>query len=150
MRAAQPDHDHYDPLGAVSLHKLIQRQIRRYIKGSLPTMEEWSLFLAAVNEAYEQSDADRVLLERALEISSQEQIQTNEHLRLDVAKRKATEMELESSLSVLRATQDGILAVDHEGNILSWYQSFAEMWGIPELLLAAHQHDSGLQLIAAN
>jgi signal transduction histidine kinase len=67
------------------MHKLLQRQLRRFIKGPAPTAEEWSQFLGAVSEAYEASDQDRALLERSLEISSQELTQINENLRQDMA-----------------------------------------------------------------
>ncbi len=45
------------------------------------TPEAWRSLLAAVNEAYLQSDADRGLLERSLELSSDELLQANSEMR---------------------------------------------------------------------
>jgi PAS domain S-box-containing protein len=121
------------------MHKLLQRQIRRYLSGSAPTPEEWTQFVAAVNEAYEQSEADHVQLERSLELSSQEMIEINENLRTDIGKRQVTERELQSSLSILRATleatNNGIVVVDLERHIQHWNHRFADMWKIPHEIL---------------
>src|SRR5690242_16954416 len=121
------------------MHKLLQRQLLRCVAGTLPTEEEWKLFLKAIHEAYEQSDADRKLLERSLELNSQELLEINENLRKDVSRRRAAELELQSSLAILRATleatQDGILVVDLQGKIQNHNSRFAEMWNIPESIL---------------
>lgn len=63
------------------MHKLLQRQLQRHLDqpGALP--KPWDELVAAVNEAYEQADADRLLLERSLELTSQELIQRNAELR---------------------------------------------------------------------
>lgn len=60
----------------------------------------------------------------------------------DITKRKQAEEELRSSVSMLRATleatEEGILAVDDRTfEIMSFNQKFAEMWRIPEPMLAA-------------
>lgn len=65
------------------MHKLLQRQVKSHLGGedldAFP--EAWKRLLASVNEAYEQVDADRLLLERSLELTSQELIQRNKELR---------------------------------------------------------------------
>jgi two-component system, cell cycle sensor histidine kinase and response regulator CckA len=123
------------------MHKLLQRQLKRCIGGPAPSPEEWLAFLAAVNEAYEQSDADRTLLERSLELSSQELTQINESLRSDILQRKTIEENLKSSFSILRATleatQDGIAVTDLKGHILDHNRRFVEIWGIPDAVLAS-------------
>ncbi len=64
------------------MHKLLQRQLKRYVKadGSDHLPEPWNMLVSAVNEAYEQADGDRRLLERSLELMSQELIQRNAEL----------------------------------------------------------------------
>lgn len=63
------------------LHNLLKRQIRRYLnidQDSLP--EDWNTFIHAVNAAYISSDEDRKMLERTLELSSQELLQANSEM----------------------------------------------------------------------
>lgn len=63
-------------------HSLLARQIRRYFgTGGVAPEGDWQGFLDAVNQAYHQSDTDRALLERSMDLSSQELIQANSDLR---------------------------------------------------------------------
>jgi PAS domain S-box-containing protein len=57
------------------MHSLLARQLRRHFGADYQTPPEWAAFLALVDEAYRQSDADRLMLERSLELSSQELIE---------------------------------------------------------------------------
>jgi len=63
------------------MHKLLQRQLKRCLAGDQPAPLEWAAFLQAVNEAYREADADRRLLERSLELTSQELVQRNAELQ---------------------------------------------------------------------
>ncbi len=64
------------------MHKLLQRQMQRHLTretaGQLSA--EWRNLLGAVSEAYEQAEQDRALMERSLEITSQELLQRNQDL----------------------------------------------------------------------
>ncbi|HBH87685.1 MAG TPA: hypothetical protein DDY17_08825, partial [Syntrophaceae bacterium] len=64
-----------------TMHSLLKRQIKRHLgeKDSLP--KEWKTFIDAVDEAYSQMDIDREMLERSLELSSQELLQANSEMR---------------------------------------------------------------------
>lgn len=62
-------------------HSLLNRQIRRHLGNDASIPEPWSGLLRAVDDAYRQSDEDRAMLERALEISSQELLQANSQTR---------------------------------------------------------------------
>jgi len=59
----------------------------------------------------------------------------------DITVRVATELELRDTLSLLTATlestADGILVVDASGRISSHNRQFAEMWRLPDSILAA-------------
>jgi signal transduction histidine kinase/CheY-like chemotaxis protein len=61
-------------------HPLLRRQLRRLCAEG-PPPEAWHPLLQAVHHAYVQADRDRGLLERAMEISSQELLQTNADIR---------------------------------------------------------------------
>jgi two-component system, cell cycle sensor histidine kinase and response regulator CckA len=63
------------------VHRLLQRQIKRYIKTPDSITEELQEFIKAVDNAYNEYDSDRLMLERAFDISSQELIELNEGLR---------------------------------------------------------------------
>ena len=63
------------------MHSLLQRQLKRYVGNQEPFPEKWRNFISAVNEAYFQADKDRRMLERSLELSSQELLQSNAEMR---------------------------------------------------------------------
>ncbi|MEH2138520.1 scytonemin biosynthesis sensor histidine kinase [Nostoc sp.] len=60
-------------------------------------------------------------------------------LQQEFSQLKAKELELETSLSLLRSTLEstaiGIVAVNFEGDILSLNQKFVDMWQIPQFLI---------------
>ncbi len=63
------------------LHSLLKRQIKKHLLNFEKLPEEWKGFLREVDQAYKQSDADRHMLERSLELSSEELLETNIDLR---------------------------------------------------------------------
>jgi signal transduction histidine kinase len=62
------------------MHKLLARQVKRQFgpAGPPPELDE---FLRAVSASYDEADADRLLVERSLELTSQELLQRNAALR---------------------------------------------------------------------
>lgn len=56
------------------MHSLLKRQIRKCFGSQLPVQREWQTFLLTVDEAYREFDSDRAMLERSLELSSQEHL----------------------------------------------------------------------------
>jgi len=63
------------------VHNLLKRQIKRFL-GNIDSMpQQWLDFISAVDQAYSQSDIDREMLERSLEISSQELLQANSEMQ---------------------------------------------------------------------
>lgn len=65
-------------------HKLLQRQIQKHLSGE-PIPEKFMQFLETVNASYERFENSKIMLERAIEISSSEMIALNN------AQRKANE-----------------------------------------------------------
>jgi diguanylate cyclase (GGDEF)-like protein/PAS domain S-box-containing protein len=62
------------------MHPLLARQIQRYLK-DIPETDAVKQFLQAVSDAYHQQDADRHLIENALNLSSTELTTANQELR---------------------------------------------------------------------
>ncbi|HMO51817.1 MAG TPA: ATP-binding protein [Kiritimatiellia bacterium] len=62
-------------------HHLLERQLRRSLGESGTPPDAWRGLLDLVDEAYRQADQDRLLLERSVEISSQELLQANADIR---------------------------------------------------------------------
>lgn len=85
------------------VHPLLQRQLKRYIGSHIEPSEDWTRFLEVVDKAYWDSDNDRVMLERALELSSQELLQANSEMR-----------------AMIKAFPDLFLRLDRVGNVLSY------------------------------
>jgi diguanylate cyclase (GGDEF)-like protein/PAS domain S-box-containing protein len=63
------------------LHSLLERQLKRRFGASLPPSQAWLDFAKDLDEAYRQFDTDRRMLERSLELSSQELLQANKEIR---------------------------------------------------------------------
>jgi PAS domain S-box-containing protein len=63
------------------LHSLLNRQLNKFINNRTLSKENIDNFVSAVNEAYFQFDEDRNMLERSLEISSEELLNANQELR---------------------------------------------------------------------
>ncbi len=83
------------------MHSLLKRQIRKYFNDSFEAPEEWQGFLEMVNSAYHGFDTDRNMLERSLELSSQELLQANTEMRV-----------------IFEAIPDVFFRLDYEGTIL--------------------------------
>jgi GAF domain-containing protein len=81
------------------MHRLLQRQLKRHVDlpGSIP--EDWQSFVDAVNETYHQTDADRILLERSLDLTSEELVEKNKQFGQQVAELERIKVELESTLA---------------------------------------------------
>jgi PAS domain S-box-containing protein len=82
-------------------HSLLKRQLKRFFGDSFEVPDEWRSFVDAVNSAYFESDSDRNMLERSLELSSQELLQANSEMR-----------------AIFEAVPDIFFRIDKSGKIL--------------------------------
>ncbi len=111
------------------MHRLLKRQINKYI--SKQKLEgDFRPFIKAIDEAYQQNERDVEIIERSLNLASEELSERNELLRLEVEKQQAVQLELGQSLAALNATFDAtgeaILAISAEGQVTK-YNKMAEM-----------------------
>jgi len=67
--------------GNLELHSLLARQLKRSFGGIEAVPGNLTGFIDSVNEAYRCFDDDRKMLERSMELSSQELLQANADMR---------------------------------------------------------------------
>lgn len=63
------------------MHRLLDRQLRRFNLNIDSLPQGFREFIEKVNESYEQADNDNAILERALELSSEELLEVNAEMR---------------------------------------------------------------------
>src|SRR5581483_10756885 len=84
-------------------HSLLRRQLKRHFGEGFDVPPEWRAFVDAVSAAYREFDVDRQMLERSLELSSQELLSTNSDMR-----------------AVFQAIPDLLFRLDQDGTILDF------------------------------
>jgi two-component system, NtrC family, sensor kinase len=101
------------------MHRLLTRQVKRYL-GDLESMPEgWETFLNAVSDAYEQSDDDRNMMERTVELNSQELIALNSQIRAAIPD------------TFLRMDKQGVILDYKPGQSKTTYLPASEVMGQP-------------------
>ena len=87
------------------LHRLLKRQIRNALDEHDLTQIEGGVakLVELVSDAYDQTDMDRALLERSLELTSSELTTRNRELQTRLEEQEAMKAELEESYSLLNA-----------------------------------------------
>lgn len=102
------------------MHRLLRRQLKKFLADE-EKKSQLTLFLDAVNAAYEANDKDISIIERSLDLTSKELTQRNNSLRMEVNKQAQIQKTLNHSLSALNATFDAtgeaIFVVDINGFI---------------------------------
>ena len=99
------------------LHSLLKRQLQRFFGNADSALTEHPGFVAAVNDAYRQFDADRSMLERSLELSSQELLQANSDMRAVFER-------------IVTSSSDGIIAFDRNYCFTVWSPAMERVTGI--------------------
>lgn len=83
------------------MHSLLRRQLKRSFGDSFVIPAQWQAFIESINDAYQEFDMDRNMLERSLELSSHELLQTNSEMR-----------------AIFEAIPDLFFRLDYEGTII--------------------------------
>ncbi|MCE1248904.1 MAG: ATP-binding protein [Firmicutes bacterium] len=97
------------------IHKLLKRQLHKYLGEKENIPDCFAKFIDAVNDAYFQADEDREMLERSLELSSRELLQANLEMR-----------------AIFKAFPDLFFVLDYSGKIIDYIAASEE-----DLLLPA-------------
>ncbi len=102
------------------MHSLLKRQLRRYLGGVDSFPPEWQAFVDAVKNAYLEFDDDRRMLERSLELTSEELLQANSEMRAGFEK-------------LINSSVDGIFAFDREYRYTVWNPALERITGLSKL-----------------
>lgn len=114
------------------MHKLLRRQLLRQFGADKPISEDLRSFIAAVDEAYNSFDQDRILHERSLELTSEELL----------AKNRLLQREGEDTRQIIARSQEG-LAVARTGRYVFVNPKWASYLGYddPTELAGRHAED---------
>jgi len=86
----------------VVTQSLLKRQLKRFFPKDFSIPAEWQDFIAAVDSAYKEYEVDREMMERSLEVSSQELLEANSEIQ-----------------AIFQAIPDLVFRLDQQGTILS-------------------------------
>jgi len=89
-------------------HKLLARQIRKYLGANPPDGENISAFLDAVNDSYAHYEKDRELLDRSSGIAFQELAEAASRLKKEAEMRRAAIQNLKQALETLRSSSEDL------------------------------------------
>ncbi len=84
-----------------SMHSLLRRQLKLHLGDTAGVPAQWQAFVDGVNDAYHAFDDDRAMLERSLDLSSQELVDANSEMR-----------------AVFQAIPDLVLRINHRCIVL--------------------------------
>ena len=90
------------------LNKLLERQLRRYLKGDGELSAETNELLLAISNTYDHFEQDRTLLERSLEISSSELTRANKKMKEVNRIIEEKNKDLTDSINYARMIQEAI------------------------------------------
>jgi len=98
-------------------HSLLIRQLKRSFGSFASIPEEWRTFIEVVDKAYRQFDEDRTMLERSLDLSSQELLQSHSDMKVIFER-------------LINSSVDGILAFDRDCRFTVWNPGMERITGI--------------------
>jgi PAS domain S-box-containing protein len=101
------------------MHRLLERQLKRNFGKISGFDPEMTRFVDAVGEAYAQSDEDRAMIERSMEISSRELLARNKELAVAENKYRV----------IFENVNEGIFQVTPAGQFISANPSLARIFG---------------------
>lgn len=119
----------------MSRHRLLLRQLKK-LDSSVADDTKLQPFFQTISDAYVQSDRDRELLERSLELTSRELTERNRELQSQLAEQERTKEALLESHSLLHASlesmHDGLLVLDMNMGVRLYNPMFCSIFDIPD------------------
>ena len=109
------------------MNKLLQRQINKSFGNIDNLPEQYKTFLNLINESYDNNDNDRKMLERVLELTSDEMIKINEKIKKE--SKEALELIDNRLKHAVKAANVGIWEFDFINNIVIWDDTTYRLYG---------------------
>ena len=137
------------------MHKLLKQQIQRHLGDLKNFPPEWKPFLEAVDAAYKEAEEDYEMLERAMDLASDELIEKNADLKLEISERKKFQEDIQALTQrnqlILDSAGEGIYGLDREGKTtfvnpaaeLMLGYTEEELVGKPQHSLIHHSYPDG-------
>jgi PAS domain S-box-containing protein len=114
-----------------NFHKLLERQLRKYCEGKQLPPEVMEL-LKSVSESYHYHDRDQVLLERAMDLSSKELMETNLRLQEELKNKSIAERTIFEKDQIIRSINENLREAvfrASQNKIIYINQAFVELFG---------------------
>lgn len=84
------------------MHKLLQRQIGKYLPPELLENKEFNDFIHAVNRSYHSFEKEHKITARAFEVSDKENMEANASLQLEIVNREASISNLKEAIHMIK------------------------------------------------
>ena len=110
------------------MNKLLQRQIKKALGDSSSIPELCLPLIELINETYNHNDNDKKMLERVLEVTSEEMIKLNTKLKKESL--EALDMAANRFTHATTAANIGIWEYDLVNNIVSWDETTYGLYGL--------------------
>lgn len=116
-------------------NRLLQRQIRKYLSGV--DTDSMQAFLEAVGNSYDHYERDRELLERSMDLSSKELLESNQRIRSEAEKLRAAQAIVRENEQMLKSINaninDAIYRSTPEKGLIYVNRAFADLFGFESL-----------------
>jgi two-component system, sensor histidine kinase len=91
----------------MNLHKLLQKQLSKYLPETLRQHPDLQRLLIAVNDSYYASERDKELADRAFTISEEEYVEINDQLKHEVAIKRQSVEKLKETIGTITGEEKG-------------------------------------------
>jgi len=114
------------------MHRLLSRQLQRHFGADFQPPPEWQGLLESIDQAYQQSDSDRMMLERSLELSSQELMEFHLAEKETILRQQLENIERERKhfKALADTVPAGVLRLDCDGNCNFVNQEWVKITGL--------------------
>jgi len=113
----------------MSFHKMLQKQIQKYLNTEEIPLEKLDRFLQAVNSSYYSYERDRELSEHSFFVSEQELMLSNQQIRNEIDMRNASILKLKEVIKTLQVEDELKMDIDEQNlfQLANYLKSQAEL-----------------------
>lgn len=100
-----------------NIHKLLTKQLKRYLSEECLKNEAFQSFIKAVNDSYHNFDRDKELSEHSAALNEVEYYEINQKLKSEIAQRRQSVEKLIEAIYLLETPESGGLAELNDNNL---------------------------------